>query len=180
MNRRQVEGFNNRMSKRILHKKETIQSRLWKIVIQRFTVVEFRVNSWRGDGKGCYTSTYGEEAYIAHEWVPQWPPPFFDAPAQGDPVRIFLWNLFRETDRQTHERNCYSIGLRATAYMLSRVKNAAGFECVRLQLMEEHGLSQRPFISAPGSMSVCQCRCTCVYPCSVRWLTLYADAITTS
>jgi len=47
-------SLNNSTSKRVLNLLEPVKLTVWKIVIERVTVVKFRVNYGGGNGAGCY------------------------------------------------------------------------------------------------------------------------------
>jgi len=56
-NRSDMSGFrslNNSTSKRVLNLLEPIQLTVWKVIIERVTVVKFRVNCRGGNGAGCF------------------------------------------------------------------------------------------------------------------------------
>ena len=52
---RRVRSFNHRASKTVLNLLEAIYLRLRKIVVERVTVVKFRVDDRGSDGTGCFT-----------------------------------------------------------------------------------------------------------------------------
>jgi len=57
-----VSGFrslNNGTSKRVLNLLEPVKLTVWKVMIQRVTVVKFRVNYGGGNGAGCFEVEYG-------------------------------------------------------------------------------------------------------------------------
>ena len=47
-------SLNNRMSKRVLNLLEPVKLTVWKVMIERVTVVKFRVNYGCGNGAGCF------------------------------------------------------------------------------------------------------------------------------
>jgi len=47
-------SLNNSASKRVLNLLEPVKLTLWKVMIKRVTVVEFRVNYGGGNGAGCF------------------------------------------------------------------------------------------------------------------------------
>ena len=47
-------SLNNSMSKRVLNLLEPVKLTVWKVMIERVTVVKFRVNSGGGNGAGCF------------------------------------------------------------------------------------------------------------------------------
>jgi len=49
-------SLNNSTSKRVLNLLEPVKLKVWKIVIERVTVVKFRVNYGGGNGVGCFLS----------------------------------------------------------------------------------------------------------------------------
>ena len=52
-----ISGFrslNNSTSKRVLNLLEPVKLTVWKVVIERVTVIEFRVNYGGGNGAGCF------------------------------------------------------------------------------------------------------------------------------
>ena len=52
-----INGFgnlNNSMSKRVLNLLEPVKSTVWKVMIERVTIVKFRVNYGGGNGAGCF------------------------------------------------------------------------------------------------------------------------------
>jgi len=56
-NGRDMSGFrslNNSTSKRVLNLLEPVKLTVWKVMIQRVTVVKFRVNYVGGNGAGCF------------------------------------------------------------------------------------------------------------------------------
>ena len=56
-NRSDRSGFrslNNSTSKRVLNLLEPVKLTVWKVMIERVTVVKFRVNYGGGNGAGCF------------------------------------------------------------------------------------------------------------------------------
>jgi len=56
-NRSDMCGFrslNNSTSKRVLNLLEPVKLIVWKVVIQRVTVIEFRIDNGGGDGASCF------------------------------------------------------------------------------------------------------------------------------
>ena len=47
-------SLNNSMSKRVLNLLEPVKSTVWKVMIERVTIVKFRVNYGGGNGAGCF------------------------------------------------------------------------------------------------------------------------------
>ena len=47
-------SLNNSTSKRVLNLLEPVKFILWQVMIERVTVVEFRVNYGGGNGAGCF------------------------------------------------------------------------------------------------------------------------------
>ena len=47
-------SLNNSMSKRVLNLLEPVKLTVWKVMIERVTVVKFRVNYGGGNGAGCF------------------------------------------------------------------------------------------------------------------------------
>jgi len=47
-------SLDNSVSNRVLNLLEPIKLIVWKVVIERITVVKFRVNSEDGNGAGCF------------------------------------------------------------------------------------------------------------------------------
>ena len=47
-------SLNNSTSKRVLNLLEPIKLTVWKVMIERVTVVKFRVNYRGGNGAGCF------------------------------------------------------------------------------------------------------------------------------
>jgi len=47
-------SFNNSTSKRVLNLLEPVKLTVWKVMIERVTVVKFRVNYGGGNGAGCF------------------------------------------------------------------------------------------------------------------------------
>ena len=47
-------SLNNSTSKRVLNLLEPIQLTVWKVMIERVTVVKFRVTCRGGNGAGCF------------------------------------------------------------------------------------------------------------------------------
>jgi len=47
-------SLNNSTSKRVLNLLEPVKLTVWKVMIQRVTVVKFRVNYGGGNGAGCF------------------------------------------------------------------------------------------------------------------------------
>ena len=65
-------SLDNSTSKRVLNLLEPIKLTVWKVMIERVTVVKFRVN-------------YGGGSDIRSEWCILPTPPAFDAPVRGLP-----------------------------------------------------------------------------------------------
>ena len=49
-----LENLNNSTSKRVLDLLEPVTLIVWKVVIERVTVIEFKVDSGGGNGAGCF------------------------------------------------------------------------------------------------------------------------------
>ena len=47
-------SLNNSTSKRVLNLLEPVKLTVWKVMIERVTVVKFRVNYGGGNGAGCF------------------------------------------------------------------------------------------------------------------------------
>ena len=47
-------SLNNSTSKRVLNLLEPVKFTVWKVMIERVTVVKFRVNYGGGNGAGCF------------------------------------------------------------------------------------------------------------------------------
>jgi len=47
-------SLNNSTSKRVLNLLEPVKLTVWKVMIERITVVKFRVNYGGGNGAGCF------------------------------------------------------------------------------------------------------------------------------
>ena len=47
-------SLNNSTSKRVLNVLEPVKLTVWKVMIERVTVVKFRVNYGGGNGAGCF------------------------------------------------------------------------------------------------------------------------------
>ena len=47
-------SLNNNTSKRVLNLLEPVKLTVWKVMIERITVVKFRVNYGGGSGAGCF------------------------------------------------------------------------------------------------------------------------------
>jgi len=47
-------SLNNSTSKRVLNLLETVKLTVWKVMIERVTVVKFKVNCGGGNGAGCF------------------------------------------------------------------------------------------------------------------------------
>ena len=47
-------SLNNSTSKRVLNLLEPVKLTIWKVMIERVTVVKFRVNYGGGNGAGCF------------------------------------------------------------------------------------------------------------------------------
>ena len=47
-------SLNNSASKRVLNLLEPVKLTVWKVMIERVTVVQFRVNYGGGNGAGCF------------------------------------------------------------------------------------------------------------------------------
>jgi len=47
-------SLNNSKSKRVLNLLEPVKLTVWKVMIERVTVVKFRVNYGGGNGAGCF------------------------------------------------------------------------------------------------------------------------------
>jgi len=47
-------SLNNSTSRRVLHLLEPVKLTVWKVMIERVTVVKFRVNDGSGNGAGCF------------------------------------------------------------------------------------------------------------------------------
>ena len=53
----EMSGFrslNNSTSKRVLNLLEPVKLTVWKVMIERVTVVKFRMNDGDGNGAGCF------------------------------------------------------------------------------------------------------------------------------
>ena len=50
-------SLNNRMSKRVLNLLEPVKLTVWKVMIERVTVVKFRVNYGYAEGRGPLQKT---------------------------------------------------------------------------------------------------------------------------
>ena len=47
-------SLNNSMSKRVLNLLEPVKLMVWKVVIERVTVIKFRMDNGGGNGGGCF------------------------------------------------------------------------------------------------------------------------------
>jgi len=47
-------SLNNSTSKRVLNLLEPVMLSVWKVMIERVTVVKFRMNDGGGNGAGCF------------------------------------------------------------------------------------------------------------------------------
>jgi len=47
-------SLNNSTSKRVLNLTEPVKLTVWKVMVERVTVVKFRVNYGGGNGAGCF------------------------------------------------------------------------------------------------------------------------------
>ena len=47
-------SLNNSTSKRVLNLLEPVKLTVWKVMIERVTVIKFRVNYGSGNGAGCF------------------------------------------------------------------------------------------------------------------------------
>ena len=47
-------SLNNSVSKRVLNQLEPVKLTVWKVMMERVTVVKFRVNYGGGNGAGCF------------------------------------------------------------------------------------------------------------------------------
>ena len=47
-------SLNNSTSKRVLNQLEPVKLTVWKVMLERVTVVKFRMNSGGGNGAGCF------------------------------------------------------------------------------------------------------------------------------
>ena len=47
-------SLNNNTSKRVLNLSEPVKLTVWKVMIERVTVVKFRVNGGGSNGAGCF------------------------------------------------------------------------------------------------------------------------------
>ena len=54
-----LRSLNNSMSKRVLNLLEPVKLTVWKVMIERVTVVKFRMNDGGGNSAGCSKSMYG-------------------------------------------------------------------------------------------------------------------------
>jgi len=53
-------SLNNNTNKRVLNLLEPVKLTVWKVMIERVTVVKFRMNDGGGNGAGCFElSRYG-------------------------------------------------------------------------------------------------------------------------
>ena len=52
-------SLNNSASKRVLNLLEPVKLTVWKVVIERVTVVKFRVNYGGSNGAGCFEVKVG-------------------------------------------------------------------------------------------------------------------------
>jgi len=52
-------SLNNSTSKRVLDLLEPVKLTVWKVMIERITVVKFRLDNGGGNGAGCLASRYG-------------------------------------------------------------------------------------------------------------------------
>ena len=82
-------SLNNSTSKRVLNLLEPVKLTVWKVMIERVTVVKFRVNY----GGGC--DIRSESCFLPT-------PPAFDAPVRG-----YCWNIAVLFDTEKLERCCY-------------------------------------------------------------------------
>ena len=47
-------SLNNSMSKRVLNLLEPVKLTVWKVMIERVTVIKFRMDNGGGNGAGCF------------------------------------------------------------------------------------------------------------------------------
>jgi len=70
-----MSGFrshNNSTSKRVLNLLEPVKLTVWKVIIERVTVVKFRMNDGDGNGAGCFeVKVWAETAKFTNVIVPR-------------------------------------------------------------------------------------------------------------